>query len=308
MPLHQARHMRNHSGGTALFDDILGVLVLYGRTAAESETFRSLLSCLHKARQAIDLVIFDNSPVRAAPLGEAWPEEFRVRYVSDTSNPGISRAYNRGFRIARQLQKKWLLLLDQDTSFPDQTFPGYFEQMEGNRDSVLFAPKLVCDNRLYSPCGQLLNINFHLRSVGPGVVPVKGKSILNSGMCISVNAFEEAGGFDERIPLDFADHDFIRRYKRHFDRFVVVDVVCQHGFSGRQPVDINTALTRFGYYCTGARNYVKGVQDTLSVFPIVLLRAIRLSLRHRSLKFLRLLFRASAKTYSQRPPAKECSF
>ena len=45
---------------------------------------------------------------------------FRIHYISDPTNPGVSKAYNVGFELARQLNKKWLLLLDQDTVFPDR--------------------------------------------------------------------------------------------------------------------------------------------------------------------------------------------
>ena len=277
------------------FKDMLAVLVLYQKQVEESDTFISLAKRVRGSSQKIDMVIYDNG---TAPLWHGnidFHSSFRIRYVSDTSNPGVSKAYNTGFEIARQLRKKWLLLLDQDTVFPEDTFTNYIAAMEANADPPLFAPILTSHGKIYSPCGQIFNGNFHLRHVRPGRVPARGKSLLNSGMCISIDAFEKIGGFDERIPLDFADHDFMRRYKQHFDGFVVVDVVCQHGFSDKERADISTSLTRFGYYCRGARNYVKGIQDALSLFPITLLRAIRLSLRYRSLKFLQLFFFTSAK-------------
>jgi glycosyltransferase involved in cell wall biosynthesis len=238
------------------------------------------------------MVIYDNSP---APMWRGDGERrdgFRIRYISDTSNPGVSKAYNTGFEIARQLRKKLLLLLDQDTVFPENTFSNYAAAIEAHADCPLFAPILMSHGKIYSPCGQILNANFHLRRVRPGRGSVRGKSLLNSGLCIRLDAFDKVGGFDEKIPLDFADHDFMKRYRTHFDSFVLIDVVCEHGFSDKEPVGLNGSLTRFGYYCKGARNSIKGGQDAFSLAPAAFLRAARLSARFRTLRFLRLFFRA----------------
>ena len=286
------------------FDDMLAVMVLYQKRVDESDTFLSLAKCLSGRPEKIDMVVYDNSPASTRRGDGDYSSNFHLRYISDTSNPGVSKAYNTGFEIARQLRKKWLLLLDQDTVFPENTLSNYIAAMEAHADSLLFAPMLVCDGRIYSPCRHVLNANFPLRTIQPGRVPAKGLSLLNSGMCVSVDAFERLGGFDENIPLDFADHDFMKRYRRHFDSFVLLDVVCRHGFSDKETPDIERSLNRFGYYCKGARNSIKGVADAFSLPPLAFVRAARLSLRFRSLRFLRLFFRALLRSDSGAPVAQ----
>jgi rhamnosyltransferase len=270
------------------FDDVLAVIVLYKKRVGESETYSSLFGSLPDGAN-ISLVIYDNSPV---PMHR--PEEFDdtlpdIRYISDTSNPGVSKAYNRGFEIARQLNKKWLLLLDQDTLFPDGALALYAAKVEEYEDAGLFAPMLVCDGTLYSPCRQFLHAYFPLRSIESGRLPVSGKSLLNSGLCIRLDVFERTGGFDETIPLDFSDHDFIRRFRRDFDSFVLLDMVCTHNLSAKELRDTHNALVRFAFYCKGARNSVRGIGD-ISLLPPGLVRAARLSARHRRTVFLWFFF------------------
>lgn len=201
--------------------------------------------------------------------------------------------------MAGQLGKKWLMLLDDDTEFPLDALEKYSSAMSANKDAALFAPMLFCNTRLYSPCGYISHIGFHLKHLQPGVNSINRKSLLNSGMCISIDVFEKVGGFNERIPLDFADHDFIRRFKGHFDTFVVVDATCRHGFSDKEPADMDKSLTRFDYYSRGAKNSTKGILDMCLLLPVVFTRAVRLSARFRSLKFFKLfLLTFSRKSFS----------
>ncbi len=108
-------------------------------------------------------------------------------------------------------------------------------------------------------------------------------------MCIRLDAFEKTGGFDEGIGLDFADHDFVRRYRRHFRNFLLIDVACRHGFSDKETSDIHVSLARFGRYCEGAKRSIKSFADPFSLLPVAIARAIRLTLRFRSIRFLKLL-------------------
>jgi GT2 family glycosyltransferase len=277
---------------TRFLAETLAVLVLYKVRLDASDTFLSLTRSLKKSGRSMEVLVYDNSPTPMVRDEDLARDGLLLHYISDPANPGVSRAYNRGFEIARQRGRKWLLLLDQDTAFPDDALSCYTDAVEAHGDSLLFAPVLVCGSTIYSPCANALNLNYHVKAVPPGKVRARGKSLLSSGMCIHVDAFARAGGFDEGIPLDFADHDFMKRYRRHFDSFVVLDLVCAHAFSDREPSDMDRALTRFDYYCKGARGSIKSIPDALSLPPLAFLRAARLCVRFGSLTFLRRLFRA----------------
>lgn len=115
---------------------------------------------------------------------------------------------------------------------------------------------------------------------------LQGRSLLNSGILVSLEAFEAIGGFDERIPLDFADHDFCRRFAERYGNAYILDVDCEHGFSDREESSLESALSRFAFYCRGARYSVRSLTDYLSHPLVVAVRRTVLSLRYRTVRFI----------------------
>ncbi|MBI5657139.1 MAG: glycosyltransferase [Geobacter sp.] len=269
--------------------EILAVVVLYRRSSADAPTLQTLGNLLATSGTPLDLFIHDNSP--GAHPADAAAALFRIEYHHDPTNPGVARAYNRGAQHARERGKKWLLLLDQDTSFPVDALQRYADAVAANPGISLFAPRLFADGVLCSPCAYAAGIGRHLRSVDVGPMRLQGRGILNSGMLIRLDAFEEIGGFDERIPLDFADHDFCRRFARRFGQAYILDMDCGHGFSDREDTSLASALARFAFFCQGARNSIRTPLDLLTHPLAALARCMRLSLRYRTFRFLPLLVR-----------------
>lgn len=269
--------------------ETLAVLVLYNRTLDETETFRSLASWPEKTGEKLDLLVYDNSPTSMF-AGRADLGAFRIHYVHDKENPGVSKAYNEGARLGRQLGKNWLLLLDQDTIFPEDAPIAYELAMNEHPGAVLFAPILKAGGKIYSPCRYYLKRGFHPRSIQPGLHTIRHWSVLNSGMCISLPVFEQIGGFDERIGLDFADHEFINRFRRSFDRFVVVDAVCTHGFYDVERVSVESSVKRFALFCEGARASMRGPTDRILLPIQAALRAVKLCTRFKTGRFLKTFF------------------
>ena len=237
-------------GLAALEREVLAVLVLYGRTADESVTLRSLREGLRRLGARLDVFVYDNSPSASPPAQAA---EWRMEYRHDPSNPGVSRAYLEGAQLAAARRKRWLLLLDQDTSFPPDAMAVYAQALQRNPTEALFAPVLRSGRRIVSPCGYRFPRGVPLRTVQSGPQPLAGKSILNSGMCISLAAYQRTGGHDPRIGLDFSDHEFIDRFRRTHDRAYILPVECLHGFSGDDTAGVASGLLRFEFYCRGAR-------------------------------------------------------
>jgi rhamnosyltransferase len=266
-------------------DDILAVLVVYRREVVASETFVSLSRSLEKLDGCLELFIYDNSPLPMVKAGAEFPR-WRTHYRHDPTNPGVSRAYNEGFKLARRLGKRWLLLLDQDTLFPEDALSRYCLGMTEQPDVALFAPLLMASGRICSPCRYLAGTGFHLQAVATGVQPFEGKAVLNSGMLVSTAAFARSGGFNERIRLDFADFAFNNRLRQQYDTFSVLPLECGHGFSGADKRDMEGALQRFSLYCEGARNSIGTLSSAVSYAAIVLVRCIRLTFRFRSMRFL----------------------
>lgn len=265
-------------------NDILAVLVLYRRDLAASETFNSLSSSLNDTGSCLDLFVYDNSPSPIAEYTASTP--WRIHYLHDPTNPGVSRAYNEGWSLARQLGRKWLLLLDQDTFFPEGALAAYCEAVETHPDAAVIAPMLKSGERICSPCRYLFRTGFHLKNISPGVEKFAGRAVLNSGLLVSMDMFERCGGFDERIRLDFADFVFNNRLRRYCDTFYLLPIQCRHGFSGGEEISPEDALRRFEFFCEGAVKSVQNSADALLYSMAVLKRCLRLTFQFNSVGFI----------------------
>jgi rhamnosyltransferase len=266
---------------------MLAVLVLYQQSLEQSVTFQSLSAGLREESAPLQLLVYDNSPTPVGKPGSVAHRGWDVCYVHDPSNPGVSRAYVEGARIAANHSKQWLLLLDQDTWFPPDVLSRYVASIQQHPEVRLFAPILRGGSHILSPCRYRFRLGSPLSLVSPGLHSLAGLSVLNSGTCVAVKDYLELGGHDVRIALDFADHEFIDRFKRKHDRFVVIDAECAHDFFGVTTQSTAGRLTRFGHYCRGAKFSGKGLSGALLTAAVVGARACRLSIRYRSLGFLR---------------------
>ncbi|MHC4583720.1 MAG: glycosyltransferase [Planctomycetota bacterium] len=258
---------------------------MYKTRPEDSETFISLGNSLKNSKLRMDIVVYDNSPTPMATALEGINDNWIIHYIHDKTNPGVSKAYNEGFRIAKRKEKKWMLLLDQDTSFPRNTITEYGKAIHKYMSICLLAPIVISKNRIISPCRYFLNRGYSLRRIEPGIYNCERKSLINSGMLISVDAFEKTGGYNENIRLDFADHSFIGKYKAIYNRFAVIDLRCFQDFSSDRQLTISSALIRFAFYCEGARNKAVNKLDYLVLMLVVLFRSGKLSLKYMSLKF-----------------------
>ncbi|MDD5616659.1 MAG: glycosyltransferase [Candidatus Methanoperedens sp.] len=272
-----------------MINDTLAVLVLYNTELEHSESFISLSKNLENSGSKMDIVVYDNSP-EAVYEKESGFENWNIHYIHDSSNPGVSKAYNEGFKIGKKLNKKWLLLLDQDTTFPEEALIKYFEAMDTFKNSVMFAPVLTVNNKIYSPSAYYLKRGFHLKSIKAGLSTIRNRTLLNSGMCISLAAFEKIGGFNEKVRLYFSDFNFIDRYRRHYTDFIVLDTICEHKMFTIENKNAESQSKRFMYFCEGARNSSDNSVDFCIYFSSAFLRAIKLSAKFKTFGFITVFF------------------
>src|SRR5262249_2877029 len=120
----------------------------------------------------------------------------------------------------------------------------------------------------------------------PGIMPLHGRSILNSGLLVKVADFTACGGYDERVRVDFADFAFINRFRQRCPEVMVLDLACRHGFSNLGRVPMEAALRRYAGYCRDGRAAAATPLLRLSHAFLVLRRCLVLALRYGSFRFL----------------------
>ncbi len=118
-------------------DSLLIVLVIYKMKIGESPAFVSLTRALQFSHQSATLFVYDNSP---RPQNIEQNENWKIEYQNDPTNPGVSKAYNEGFTLAKTENKKWMLLVDQDTEFEKDSLLIYKIAVEENKYEKILSP------------------------------------------------------------------------------------------------------------------------------------------------------------------------
>ncbi len=267
---------------------ILAVVVLYNEDLVKSNTFISICNAIPEG-QVLELLVYDNSP-KKTNSDKIQNEKFIIHYYHDHRNSGVSAAYNYGARFAKENNKEWLLILDQDTFFDENLLEEYFRAINEYNDISLFAPVLkIKDGIILSPC----KFDFygrHLKTIKPGVSSFFINSPINSGILVKITAFEEAGGYNERVPLDLSDHQFIERFKYINNHYVVVNSIGTQNFSAIEDNTIKQ-LNRFEYYCLGVFNFeTKSVFKKALMILFLILKTFKKALKDKTLRFFMIFF------------------
>lgn len=223
-------------------DDIFPVIVVYRCRCADARSYRTLVRPAGFAA----FMVYDNSPASFPAGADGLPEG--AVYVRDEGNGGLSKAYNIAAAYAREHGYARLLLLDQDTAFAPAAPAVY---AAADRAMPLWAPSVrTADGRAFSP-GDVRGWRIRAVSLPAGRYSLHHYYPVNSGMCVSLDAFRRAGGYNEAVRLDFADYQFLQRLRRVDSRFLLLPTEAEQDFSGDEH-DAGKQLSRFRLYLDSA--------------------------------------------------------
>jgi len=268
----------------SFLDDVLVIIVLYKHSILQSESFKSLDGALSNFSR-LSLFIYENSPMASAvPNTNSWD----IHYHHDPSNPGVSKAYNEGFKLTRRLEKKWILLADQDTIFPSSIFLDFALAIQSYPDIPVFVPFLYDAKGLLSPFRLTRGKGVRIKALEKELQSFVTHKVINSGMLVSADAFERAG-YDERFPLDYSDVTFCDRLSQHDPNFVVVQSKCDHDFSSTTDSEsLPDGLNRFKSFCQAVGLYKQINNDFTSRVWIILPHALKQTFKWKTLRFLKI--------------------
>lgn len=254
------------------------VIVLYNERLQDTKTYNSLI----RENPDVPLYIYDNSP---SP--QHSPDEFfgNIHYKHNSANPGLSVAYNQAAVYASFRGFKWILLLDQDTTFAPGILTEY-EDVIHNHPGVdlIVAPMRLNDEKYMSPVPIFWHITKPVRRIPYGKVLFSKYFVINSGMAIKLSTFFEVGGYNENVRLDFSDFQFIERFRRHYKDFFVLKSACLQEFSN-QIQSQQQKLERYKIFCDcAAKCETQNWIDKSGYICVVVKRAIALSVEMCTLK------------------------
>jgi GT2 family glycosyltransferase len=275
---------------SAFLQDIVVVIVLYKRKPAQSLAYTSVLK-LAGGGISPAIYIYDNSP---EPAGE-YINSARVVYRHDPFNGGVGKAYNEASILAATLQKKWMLLSDQDTLLTPAFVEKLYRTVCNHASGIAFAPKLRDVHGYVSPFRWQWGGGRRCMVTAP-VLPLQQYRFANSGLLIRLDAFQQVQGYHASLPLDFSDIAFGEKLKALTRDFVVVDEALQHAFSGTDQLSWPSAIKRFRYFCAGAFEMGRLYGPYYLYMGRALLRALHLSARYKKTAFIKIFLRYSTNT------------
>jgi GT2 family glycosyltransferase len=234
-----------------------------------------------------DYMVYDNYPLYNNLNSFS---DGHVTYIADYNNSGVSKAYNCAAEIARNINKKYLLFLDQDTKI-DELF---FKKVSLlSPDNKLIVPILLNKGVVISPCKYVLGHGSSLsrKELNTGLNNLNRRSFLNSGTIINLEVFQKSGGYNEDLPLYFSDFNFFEKVRKNISEYYLLDSEFHHEMASNDESNLEEFLVRFEYYCIGAMKCYDGFWGKVMMFMNILFRGIKKTIAHKKIVFLNIVFK-----------------
>ena len=214
--------------------NLLAVLVIYNCKIEEAKTLTSLLRNYEKSPRAFRnfrLIIYDNSLLEHA-IHSKIP--FEHLYVHDRNN-SLSVAYNYALYEAIKTSCDWLLMLDQDSSLPEDFIDNLSCDLSTiHEDTTVTAvvPKMCFQNVIFSPTTILFGGIVRAIDIRhKGICMFKNACAIGSGSVINVSFLQKVGGFNEMFRMDCLDRWLFYTINKMGGKVYVTDSIIEHELS-----------------------------------------------------------------------------
>lgn len=154
-------------------------------------------------KQIHEIIIFDNASKNIDEIKNISEDSlFNCTIISSDRNVGIAKALNEIMKIAQSRGSNWVLTLDQDTIIPNNLVEEYIKYTSFP-DVAIICPQIVDRNIDYSTIKK------------PSKNFCEVDSSITSASLTNVSAWNNIGGFDEAMFIDFVDDDFCINLRNH---------------------------------------------------------------------------------------------
>jgi rhamnosyltransferase len=191
------------------------VVILFHPKGALTQNINSFLQEVGK------VYIFDNSPKSKNDYVEELKRVKKVEYVTLGRNVGIAKALNEIAKIALLKGYQYLLTMDQDSYFPFL-----------NLDHMISLAMNDARIGIVSPVHRVKNDL-------PEKVHGESEEILTtmtSGNLLNLKVWNDLGGFDEKLFIDYVDHEYCLRMNKNGYKVVRAnDITLEHTVGELKP-------------------------------------------------------------------------
>ena len=157
------------------------------------------------------IVIVDNGSSNADQILALQYPDIQFKVIRNAKNLGITKALNQIFERAEQMNKEWVLTMDQDSVLLPNMLDTYAGHM--NREDVASLTCLFCDRNYQS--------DFASEKENKWVT-----ECFTSGNLVRTRSWKDIGGFNERLFIDLVDSDFCYRLGEKNLKILRINTVC----------------------------------------------------------------------------------
>jgi rhamnosyltransferase len=191
-------------------EKIAGVVVLFNPDTSVVENISSYIE------QLDCLYIIDNSNKSYEPIAEHFKGQTKIIYFHHSKNIGIAKALNIAAQNAINDGYSFLLTMDQDSKLSRNTIDEYRKYIEisaNDRIGILTLHQRVK--------------NFIIHRLDDSTENIQ--TAFTSGSLMNLEAFDKAGPFDEKLFIDYVDHEYCLRLRKISYKIVRLNsVYCDH--------------------------------------------------------------------------------
>jgi glycosyltransferase involved in cell wall biosynthesis len=240
------------------------------------------------------VLLWDNSPMPTTPT-----LSFQFDYVHSGKNVGTAGAFNRAMEFAETMSIPWLLLLDQDTTFPEDfvaKMVDYSHRFADTPEVAAVVPLLWCRGQLISP--KRLRSLYRISPVPPACYGTYKEQVVvcDSATLMRTAALREAGGYDEELFwLDFSDiYVFDALHRNDKDIYIASDLQLEHSLS-IMDYDHDMTPGRYGNFLAAEGAFFfhrRSPLDNVALTVRLLARGTKQYLRYENKTFARMTWTA----------------
>ena len=277
--------------------EVLAVVVLYKQALGDSKTLISMDRAFAAHPELLPVyrvLLWDNSPIAIKNPALTFPFE----YVHCCTNAGCG-AFNYAMELAESVAIPWLLLLDQDTSFP----AGFLSKMAQYGRQIERTPRIAAVVPLHRCRGQQISpkrlASFYRLLPLPDAFHGEYKHqmvVCDSATLMRVSALRDVGGYDEDLFwLDFSDiWVFAAMHRNHRSVYIASDLKLEHSLSmmdydnDMSPERYRNFLAAEGTFFSLSGSFV----DNASLTVRLMARTMKQYVRYKNKKFARMTWTA----------------
>jgi len=163
----------------------------------------AVLHNIHSYYHHVNLILaIDNSEIPSKDFIDSLTTMPKIMYIANAGNQGMAHALNVAANKAIELGYKWLLTMDQDSSFDSDMLTHYVQcwnTYHNKANVAIFSP-------VHTPVEQqmLFTEKCEIHNT---------LQVMTSGNLLNLPLFTQLNGFNEALFIDEVDHEYCLRSK-----------------------------------------------------------------------------------------------